>query len=395
MLTFRILTPILVYLGYTARRCTDMKKAHKIRIYPNSRQEIQFQKTFGCVRFYWNFLLDQRITNYKQKKENPEYIENKLTYAGLKKQEEFAWLKEIEAQPLSQVNMDLNKAYKNTFNSKFGFPKFKSKKYSKKSYRTAVGMKVNGRYFYVSKVGWVKMAEELRFKGKLMNVTISQSKSGKYFATFLVETENSLKEPVANSIGLDLGLTHFCITSAGEKIDSKRFYRSLEQRLIREQRKLSKRLEVAKQHNRKLDECRNYQKQKVKVARIHEKIANQRIDFLHKLSSRLTDENQIICVEELNVKGLVKNHKLAKSISDVSWSEFVRQLDYKCQWKGRTLVKVDRFFPSSQLCSSCGHNDGKKELNIREWVCSHYGTLHDRDINASINIKTEGLSGIA
>ena len=233
MLTFRILTPILVYLGYTVRRCTDMKKAHKIRIYPNSRQEIQFQKTFGCVRFYWNFLLDQRITNYKQKKENPEYIENKLTYAGLKKQEEFAWLKEIEAQPLSQVNMDLNKAYKNTFNSKFGFPKFKSKKYSKKSYRTAVGMKVNGRYFYVSKVGWVKMAEELRFKGKLMNVTISQSKSGKYFATFLVETENSLKEPVANSIGLDLGLTHFCITSAGEKIDSKRFYRSLEQRLIR------------------------------------------------------------------------------------------------------------------------------------------------------------------
>ena len=395
MLTFRILTPILVYLGYTARRCTDMKKAHKIRIYPNSRQEIQIQKTFGCVRFYWNFLLDQRITNYKQKKENPEYIENKLTYAGLKKQEEFAWLKEIEAQPLSQVNMDLNKAYKNTFNSKFGFPKFKSKKYSKKSYRTAVGMKVNGRYFYVSKVGWVKMAEELRFKGKLMNVTISQSKSGKYFATFLVETENVLKEPVTDSIGLDLGLTHFCITSAGEKIDSKRFYRSLEQRLIREQRKLSKRLEVAKQHNRKLDECRNYQKQKVKVARIHEKIANQRMDFLHKLSSRLTDENQIICVEELNVKGLVKNHKLAKSISDVSWSEFVRQLDYKCQWKGRTLVKVDRFFPSSQLCSSCGHNDGKKELNIREWVCSHCGTLHDRDINASINIKTEGLSGIA
>ena len=217
-----------------------MKKAHKIRIYPNSRQEIQFQKTFGCVRFYWNFLLDQRITNDKMKKENPEYIENKLTYAGLKKQEEFSWLKEVEAQPLSQVNMDLNKAYKNTFNSKFGFPKFKSKKYSKKSYRTAVGMKVNGRYFYVSKVGWVKMAEELRFKGKLMNVTISQTKSGKYFATFLVDAENFQQEPVANNIGLDLGLTHFCITSAGEKIDNNRFYRSLEQQLIREQRKLSR-----------------------------------------------------------------------------------------------------------------------------------------------------------
>ncbi|MHC5268333.1 RNA-guided endonuclease TnpB family protein [Enterococcus sp. LJL98] len=372
-----------------------MKKAHKIRIYPNARQEIQFQKTFGCVRFYWNFLLDQRITNDKMKKEDPEYIENKLTYAGLKKQEEYSWLKEVEAQPLSQVTMDLNKAYKNTFKSKFGFPKFKSKKYSKKSYRTAMGMKVNGRYFYVAKVGWVKMAEGLRFNGKLMNVTISQSKSGKYFATFLVDTENIQKKPVTNAIGLDLGLDHFCITSAGEKIDNNRFYRSLEQRLVREQRKLSKRLEVARKHNRKLDECRNYQKQRVKVARIHEKIQNQRTNFLHQLSSKLTDENQVICIEDLNVKGMVKNHKLAKSISDVSWSEFTRQLEYKSEWKGRILVRVNRFLPSSQICSSCGHNDGKKELDIREWTCSDCGVIHDRDINASINIKTEGLSGIA
>ncbi|KAF1305332.1 IS200/IS605 family element RNA-guided endonuclease TnpB [Candidatus Enterococcus willemsii] len=372
-----------------------MKKAHKIRIYPNKKQAIQFQKTFGCVRFYWNFLLNQRITNYKMKKENENDKEDKTTYATLKKQEEFAWLKEVEAQPLSQVAMDLNKAYNNTFKSNFGFPKFKSKKYSKKSYRTAMGMKVNGNYFYVSKVGWVKMAETLRFNGKLMNVTISQSKSGKYFATFLVDTENFVKRPVKETIGLDLGLTHFCITSAGEKIDNKKFYRSLEKRLVMEQRKLSKRFEVAKSHKRKLDESRNYQKQKVKVARIHEKIQNQRLDFLHKLSSRLTDENQIICIEDLNVKGLVKNHKLAKSISDASWSEFVRQLEYKSAWKGRILVKIDRFFPSSQLCSSCGHNDGKKELHIREWTCTNCDITHDRDVNASINIRTEGLSGIA
>lgn len=372
-----------------------MKKAHKIRIYPNKEQQIQFQKTFGCVRFYWNFLLDQKKNNYFGKKENSDYVEDKTTYADLKKNPDFEWLKEIEAQALCQINMDLNKAYKNTFKSGFGFPKFKSKKHSKKSYRTSQGIKINKRYFYISKVGWIKMAQELRFNGKIMNVTISQTKSGKYFATFLVDTENFMKEPLDSAIGLDLGLTHFCITSNGEKIENPRFYHSFEKQLATEQRKLSKRYEVAKSHNRNLDECRNYQKQRIKVAKLHEKVANQRLDFLHKLSSKITDENQIICIEDLNVKGLQKNHKLAKSIQDVSWSEFVRQLTYKSEWKGRTLVKVDRFYPSSQICSNCGYRDGKKTLDIREWICPNCHTTLDRDINASINILTEGLSGLA
>lgn len=373
-----------------------MIKAHKIRIYPNQKQQIQMQKTFGCVRFYWNFLLDQKISNYKGKKENPEFVEDKTTYAKLKKMDEYCWLKEVEAQPLSQVTMDLKKAYNNTFKSGFGFPKFKSKKRSRKSYRTACGMKVNGKYCYIPKVGWMRMSERLRFEGKILNATVSQSKSGKYFVSFQVELDNHVPSPAVQvAVGLDLGLDAFCITSNGDKFENQRFLKKQEMRLVKEQRKLSRRLLRAKESNRNLDECKNYQKQKLKAAKIHEKIANQRGDFLHKLSSRIISENQVVCIEDLNVKGMLQNDKVAKSIADVSWSEFVRQLTYKAKWNNRTLVKVDRFFPSSQICSHCGHKDGKKELSVRRWTCPNCGTNHDRDINAAINIRTEGLSGIA
>lgn len=372
-----------------------MKKAHKIRIYPKKSQETILQKTFGSARFYWNFLLHQQMENYKHKNDE-NYQRDKRTYADLKKLEEYVWLKEVEAQALSQVTMDFKKALKNKFQHNFGFPKFKSKKYSKKSYRTAMGIKISERYFYVSKVGWVKMAECLRFNGKVMNVTISQTPSGKYFATFIVDTEN---KPVAvntnQTIGLDLGLNHFCVTSAGEKIENPKIYRSFEKRLVIEQRKLSKRQERAKKEKRKLEDSKNYQKQKIRVARLHEKIANIRNNFLHQLSSRLIYENQVICIEDLDVKNMLSNRQLAKSITDVSWSEFVRQLQYKSEWRNRQLIKIDRYYPSSQVCSCCGYNSGKKPLNVREWICENCNVIHDRDVNASINIRTAGLAGIA
>ena len=361
-------------------------KTYKFRLYPNLEQRILFEKTFGCSRFIWNQMLADKITHYKK---TGEILRN--TPAQYK--DEFPWLKEVDSLALANVQLNLNKAYKSFFQSKFGFPNFKSKK-TAQSYQTnnqkGTITLLDGKV-KLPKVGWVKVKLHRQLKGVIKSATISKTATGKYYISILCE-EEILPLPKDNSnLGIDLGLENFAILSTGEKIENPRFLVSLSKKLAKEQKILSRKGLLAKKKGMKLSESSNYQKQKLKVARLHEKIANQRKDFLHKLSTNLIKNHDVICIEDLASRNLMKNHHLARAIGDVSWYEFVRLLHYKADWYGKKIATISRWFPSSQLCSACGVNSGKKALSIREWTCENCGTHHDRDINASLNILEEGL----
>lgn len=359
-----------------------MLKAYKFRLYPNKEQEIYFSKCFGSVRFIYNKMLNDKIEYYKK---NNKMLNN--TPAQYKK--EFSWLKEVDSLALANAQMNLDKAYKNFFRDKsVGFPKFKSKKNNYYSYTTnnqknTINI-VDGKYIKLPKLKTlvrIKQHRQIPKNGKIKSATISKNPSGKYYISILVEQE--IKELPKNEfvVGIDLGLTDFAITSDGVKYSNPRWLRKSLNKLAKEQKKLS----------RKKNGSKNRNKQRIKVAKLHEHISNQRKDFLHKLSSELINENQVICLEDLQVKEIQQNKYLSQSVSDVGWYEFRRQLEYKAKWYNRTISFVDKWYPSSQICSNCGNNTGKKSLDIREFDCPYCGKHHDRDINASINILHEGL----
>ncbi len=373
-----------------------VNKAYKFRIYPNKEQEILIAKTIGCSRFVFNHFLGMWNDTYKETGKGLTYNACSAQLPQLKI--ELEWLKEVDSTAIQSALKNLADAYKRFFKKQNDKPRFKSKKNNVQSYTTK---HTNGNIAIVDnkiklpKLGFVKFAKSREIDGRIMNATVRRNSSEKYFVSILTEVEIQPLEKADSAIGIDLGITDFAILSDGHKIDNNKFTSKMEKKLKREQRKLSNRALIAKNKGIHLLDAKNYQKQKRKVARLHERVINQRDDFLNKLSTEIIKNHDIICIEDLNTKGMLRNHKLAKSISDVSWSAFVSKLEYKATWYGKTIVKVSRWFPSSQICSDCGHHDGKKSLEIRDWTCPICHANHDRDINASKNILAEGLRTLA
>ena len=362
-----------------------INKAYKYRIYPNKVQQELLEKHFGCVRFCFNRGLDKKIKAYQQDKKRLSCFDLINELAKLKKEKEFEWLNEVNSQSLQMALRNLDNAFTNFFRKQNKFPNFKSKKHNINSFQIPQHLKLSDK-LDIPKIKGIKIIQHRKLEGKIKTATVSKTPTGKYYISILVEQDKKLpKKPKIKentAIGIDLGIKTFATLSDGRKIDNPKYLKNSLKKLRRQQRWLS----------RKIKESNNRKKQIRKVSLIHEKITNQRSDFLHKFSYQITHENQVntIAIEDLNVKGMVKNHCLAQAISDVSWTEFRRQLEYKTEWYGKNLLVIGRFEASSKTCS-CGQVNQELKLSDREWTCLECGVKHDRDILAANNIKKFAL----
>ena len=373
-----------------------MEYSYKFRLYPSEEQTSLIERTFGCCRYVYNHYLAMRQEAYKYSGETLNYYDCCKDLTLLKQQEETAWLREVDATVLQASVQDLDRAFQNLFRrvkqgEKTGYPRFKSKHSHKQSYKSkCVGsnIKVLDGAVQLPKLGKVKCRISRVVEGRILSATVSRSASGKYYVALCCRLDHDMpKLPSAGaSVGLDMGIKSFAVSSDGVEYANPKYLLQSEEKLARLQRRLS----------RKTKGSSNWNKARIKIARLHEHIANQRLDMQHKLSTQIVRQNDVICIENLASKNMVQNHKLAKAISDASWGEFRRQLTYKAEWYGRKLITVDRFYASSQTCSFCGEKwAGTKNLSVRKWICPNCGAILDRDTNAAINILTEGLRQVA
>ena len=377
----------------------------KYRIYPNKEQAELINKTIGCARLVYNLMLH-------------DFYFNNLLKTPAKYKDNYPFLKDVDSLALANSRMDLRKAFRNYKRNPnhFGKPKFKKKSRSKLSYRTnnqhgTVRIEYNKLILPKFKTG-VKIVVHRKIEGVIKSVTIEHTASDEYTASILYDVPDEIKLNKLSkdkTLGIDLGIKHLAITSDKVKYDNPKYYHKTQAKLKREQKILSRRLEqnikqrvydkngkcIRTIYTKPLSECQNYQKQRKKVAKIQQKIKNQRLDNLHKVSSDIIKNHDYVVLETLKIKNLMKNRRLSKSIADVGWGLFIYLLDYKAERYGKKVIKLDQWFPSSQICSNCQHNDGRKALNIREWTCSNCQTKHDRDVNAAINIRNKGLEMIA
>jgi len=359
------------------------KRAYQFRFYPTAEQKITLAQTFGCVRFVYNWGLLTRKTAYFQHGESLSYNDLAARLPALK--HAYPWLAEVSSVPLQQALRHLDRAFVNFFEGRAEYPTFKKKQHEQSATYASNAFTWDGKALTLAKMQVpldIRWHRSLPKDAKPSSVTISKDRANRSFVSILVEEEIKPLPTTPKMVGLDLGITSMVVLSSGESVGNPRYFAKEEKRLAKAQRRLA----------RKKKGSKNRHKARRKVARLHARIADRRRDYQHKLSTRIVHENQVICVESLAVKNMVKNHSLAKAIADVGWGEFVRQVEYKATWYGRTLVKIDKWYPSSKTCSTCKHVLDSLTLDRREWVCPECGVVHDRDTNAAMNILAEGLS---